>query len=351
MPDAKVGVIQGERCEYEGCDFVIGMMQSLANGATDKYPFGMFSSFGLVISDEVHRIGAKTWANVISLFSARYRVGLTATPRRKDKCEDVFWHHIGPILYTAKTEAMTPVVSTVETEFRLAPVMKRGHWIDPENLTPVDVVTQLVSDLARNRQIAEVVCSHVANGRKVMVVSERLEHLRALSANISSVLRAYTDLSFEPRIDYYTGEWFSGGIDSKTGTQKRKARTEEDRDQAESANVIMATRQIMEEGLDISSVDVLVLATPIADVEQAVGRARRFCTPSPGKCERLCPWRAGKCESKPTPIVIDVVDVKVRRIARKFEERKLFYDRIGSEINDQQRILRKMVSGEQRAAS
>jgi len=46
------------------------------------------------------------------------------------------------------------------------------------------------------------------------------------------------------------------------------------------------------EGLDISTIDTIVLATPKTDIEQAVGRIR----PKPGDTERN------------TPLVIDIVD-------------------------------------------
>jgi superfamily II DNA or RNA helicase len=159
-------------------------------------------------------------------------------------------------------------------------------------------------------------------GRKVMIVSERLEHLRDLARDISSIL-FNLDLPFVPVLDFYTGEWF---VDE----DKKKKRTREELKKAESANVILCTKQMVAEAFDVQALDVIVLATPMSDVEQAIGRVRRWCLPSPGKCRRLCPWRAGQCEGKPTPIVVDVVDERIPILKAKARRRDQFYKSLGS---------------------
>ena len=55
--------------------------------------------------------------------------------------------------------------------------------------------------------------------------------------------------------------------------------TEEQLQQAERARVIFATYQMCSEGVDIPAVDTLGLVTPMSDIEQAYGRARRICFP------------------------------------------------------------------------
>jgi superfamily II DNA or RNA helicase len=137
------------------------------------------------------------------------------------------------------------------------------------------------------------------------------------------------DLPFEPVIDCYTGEWYVGGVDAK-GEPRKRTRTEADLKQAERANVVLATKQMIEEGLDIPAIDVLVLVTPLGDAEQAVGRVRRHCKPSETKCKHLCPWRAGSCEGKPHPIVVDVVDENVTRLMNSYKRRLGFYKEIGT---------------------
>lgn len=311
---AKIGYIRQDSCDFEGCDFVIGMLQSIArdDGAGSKYDPAMYEAFGLIISDECHRIGAQTWSDIIPRFTARWRVGLTATPRRKDDAEMVFFKHIGPVVYRAQTSAIVPEVRVLETSAVLKGKKVYGRFKPPETLGHTEVVSQLVKDDERNRVIGEVVARAVANKRKVMIISERLQHLEALKAKcLDELLRLEYDLTPDVEVDYMVG-----------------SRSEEELKRAESANIILATKQMVEEGLDVPAIDVLVLSTPMSDVEQTVGRVRRHCKPSPDKCPRMCPWRAHECAGKPHPVVVDVHDPAIQQSARKALKRNEFYARI-----------------------
>jgi superfamily II DNA or RNA helicase len=143
------------------------------------------------------------------------------------------------------------------------------------------------------------------------------------------------ELPFVPTIDFYTGEWYSGEVWEKSTKKHKKGdpklvkRTSEQLRKAESANVLFGTAQLISEGFNVPAIDVIVLATPKSDIEQIVGRARRWCTPDKDKCERLCPWRSGKCKEKPNAIVMDVVD-KVERLMPKWKRRQAFYRKIGT---------------------
>ena len=329
LPGARVGFIRQDQCEFENVDFAIALVQSLAkDGDGDRYPQDIYDAFGLVITDEVHRFGAATWAPVMPRFKARWRLGLTATPRRKDDAEDVFFHHIGPIAYSARTQPLVPKVRRLFTDTQLTPIVRGREVIDAGKIGPALVTSQLAADKFRTRQIVEDMAHAVKRGRKLLVVSERLEHLRSMASELNAVLSTM-EIEFPPVCDFYTGEWFTGEVDG-SGKPKKRTRTEEDLRKAEKANVIFATKQMVEEGLDIPALDVLVLATPMGDVEQAAGRVRRHCKPSEDKCKHLCPWRAGICPEKPLPIVVDVVDENVSQVAGKTKSRKRFYKSIGA---------------------
>lgn len=305
FPGATVGKIQGKTCKVD-CDFVIATVQSLARDKDGKRYAKAYNQFGLVIVDEVHRISAESWAPVIPRFPARYRLGLTATPRRKDNAESVFFHHIGDICFEAKVKTLTPQYRVLTTDFEPHAQRVYGKLKMGNELTDSQVLAQMIKDPHRNRLLTEDIAEAVIRGRKVMVVSERLEHLRRMSVDLNKLLsKRVAEIDFIPRIDYCTSEWFTS---TDMDDDSKKKRTEDELERAESANVIFATKQMMEEGLDVASIDVLVLSTPMGDVEQTVGRVQRTCDPSPGKCEEKCPWRAGVCEGKPDPIVTDVVD-------------------------------------------
>lgn len=306
MPDATVGYVQQDSFDLTS-DFVIGMVHSLADAS--KYPAELLPSFGTVIFDEVHRSAAHTWSNVISLFPARWRIGLTATPRRKDGAEKVFYHHIGQIIFTATTRSMPFTVKRLRTHVRLEKSQRSvgNHAI----------LNQIASDQQRNMIVISTAVEAVMKGRKVLVVGDRIDHLSHLAVSISSMLMGRGVVC---RIGAYTGQWF--GVRNSKRTKINQG--PEELALAETAQVIVATRQMVEEGLDIPAIDVIIGVTPMSDVEQMVGRARRWCLPQKEKCEHFCKWRAGTCQGKPRPIIVDLIDDGVWP-SRKSGAREKFY--------------------------
>jgi hypothetical protein len=216
----------------------------------------------------------------------------------------------------------------------LKDIWRGDYHVKASDLNSAQVINQLCEDPVRTQDIVDQVIGAVKVGRKIMVVGERLGHLKEMADMVTNSIFALK-LPFEARVDYYTGSWFTGEVwDGKSkshrkGDPKLRQRTTAELEHAETANVIFATKQCTEEGLVIASMDVIVLSSPMSDVEQTVGRVRRWCLPAPGKCEKMCPWRAGKCEGKPHPVVLDVVDEKVPKLVSKWNRRQKWYKEIG----------------------
>lgn len=279
-PDARVGVIQGDRCEYgDDYDISIATIQTLVS-RRDEYPDDFWSAFGLVTSDETHRIGAPSWAQVIPMFKGFYRLGLTATPRRKDGADNVFFWHIGPIVFKSKDKKITPRLRRVYTGFRLV----RTPSFDP-NLASKEVqLRQMCANPVRNRKIVDELLRAAEAGRKVLVLSERRKHLERLRDMFGAQ---------KPQgctVDFYVG-----------GREQREL------DTAEKADVVFATYQMAKEALDIPALDTLFLTTPVADVEQAVGRIMR------------------EYEGKKNPVITDFIDRDIDRCMKLWNSRRRFY--------------------------
>ena len=332
FPAAKIGYVQQNKCDFRGKDIVIAMVHSLASR---RYEDELYSTFGLVITDEVHRISSQTWHPTITMFSAKYRLGLSATPRRKDGTERVFFEHIGPVIYAAKSESMIPKIARRKTSFVAHPhKYASGKSIPVRDLKTSALLSQASEDPARNKDLVDVILQAIKKGRKVFVVSERLEQLWEMSQMLRQSVEALglkTTWAFATGDQYQT---FPDGRriphDKKKGEFKTRKTTDEDLDQGESAQVLFATKQMIEEGFDVCALDVLIVATPVGDIEQMAGRVRRWCFPEPKKCARLCPWRAGACTEKPQPIIVDPVDDNVEKLAKKWIWRKKFYQSIGA---------------------
>jgi hypothetical protein len=101
LPTARVGIIQGPKFEVDNKDIVIGMIQSIYDKV---YPMNTFSSFGLTIIDEVHRIGSEEFSKTLTKIVTPYMLGISATVDRKDGLTKVLHMFIGEKLYSLQRE-------------------------------------------------------------------------------------------------------------------------------------------------------------------------------------------------------------------------------------------------------
>ena len=287
LPNVKVGIVQQDRCEYKDAGVMIGMIHSLV-GSRD-YGKDFWEWPGLIITDETHRVGAETWSAVPTKFKAKWRLGVSATPRRKDGAEDVFFHHIGPVIFTSSEQRMTPKIRRVWTEWK----MVQTDTLNPNLVSKSVLLKFLVTNKARNTLIVNQLIQAVEAGRRPMVLSERLQHLDALEAQFKR------DWTAKHKDKPVTTGFYVGGM------------KEDELDESAKATIVFATRQFAEEGLDIPVLDTLFLTIPMSDVEQAVGRILR------------------PCEGKKEPVVVDFRDDKVGYCLKAGGYRDRFYQQKG----------------------
>lgn len=290
-PNCKLGFIQGDECDYIGKDIVIAMVQTLFSESRE-WPFDLFSSFGTVIVDEVHRFGALKFGSVAPKFNCKYIIGLSGTVRRKDGCENVFLWVVGPIrVTTVETNRMKPIIYVRETGYK--PVKTPNF--DMDDFQKPGLMNFLAMSKARNHLIATDVIKALKAGRQPLVMAERLEMLN----NIAAFVYALGQKEFGRNI---SNGMFIGG------------KSEEEQKRAASCEVVYATTQLVQEGVNIPRLDTLMLATPISDPEQAIGR---ICRNIPGK---------------KTPMVVDYFDSKLSKLVGLYHSRIRLYKRLGWQI-------------------
>ncbi|MCK4309363.1 MAG: DEAD/DEAH box helicase family protein, partial [Candidatus Atribacteria bacterium] len=89
-----VGIIGGGE-EKIGKKITVATYQSLIR----KNLKILADKIGYVIIDECHRVPANTFQKVVKEFKARYLLGLTATPFRKDKLQKLMFLYMGEIIH------------------------------------------------------------------------------------------------------------------------------------------------------------------------------------------------------------------------------------------------------------
>ena len=165
-----IGIVQQDVCDYKGKKIVLIMVQSLLSSR--EYPEDMYSYFGTVVVDEVHRFGAVEFRKAITKFPAKYRIGVTATPKRKDGLEKVFFMHIGEIAFVGAKRSLTAKIQYVNANMVVTDSMRRGmlNW---KKQYDMNKVTQYIVDCeTRNRQIVKLLID-TEGRRKVIVLSSR----------------------------------------------------------------------------------------------------------------------------------------------------------------------------------
>lgn len=262
------GYVQGGVFKWEGYPIVVGMLQTIY-ARRDNLPAGFRENFGIIISDEVHRVSAPTWSSVIEMFPAKRRWGLSATLNRSDGLEIIFKSHIGDVIYQLLGTNLQPKVYAIKTGIE---VYQGAFDMRNGKLNTAKLTTYLTTIPERNKKILGYLVSAARSGRKILVLSERVEHVKYLKQAFDHNTK---EEGFETRM-------YIGGMEAENRTEAE-----------ENADILFATTQMAKEALDIPALDTLFLVTPQGSeitTEQAVGRiARSF-------------------EGKKTPMVVDFID-------------------------------------------
>jgi superfamily II DNA or RNA helicase len=300
LPKDRIGEIRQGKCEVDGRDFVVAMIHSLAKG--EKYPAWIRDAFGLVIFDETHRVAAEQFQVVASMFTARLRLGLSATPERADGKELLVFAHVGPIRVRATAQLMVPKVLRFHSSWqcprtvRVNPAtgQKRVTRIPHEPGKTTHIEKILAADPERNRLLGELIHTAYRKGRRIVVFSTLHEHLRSLH-------RLLTQIGISGReIGFYIG----------ATTKAEKAA----RERAKVRPILLTTYGMMGEGTDIPWLDLGLMAIPRSRVEQPCGRIRR------------------EYPDKPDPVWMDVVDDDSPVFSGYASSRLEWYRRVGAVV-------------------
>lgn len=216
----------------------------------------------MIIVDECHKcVGTPTqitmfW-KVLSGLSARYKIGLTATPKRGDGMEKAMFALLGDKFYEITREQVksrTVPIAVVEPPIETGWEPNLDKVLNPDGtLNYVSLITDCIENEARNALIASAI-NTAANDGPTLVLSERVAHLEKLLK----------------LCDYSKGNLSSARKSDRKDLLKAV--------QDGKIRVLFATYAIAKEGLDIPCLQHLVIASPIKDeisVTQSAGRVMR----------------------------------------------------------------------------
>jgi superfamily II DNA or RNA helicase len=270
----------------------VAMMQSLVRkeGVDD-----LVSTYGHVVVDECHHVPAFSFERVLSEVKARYLVGLTATPQRRDGRQAITEMQLGSIRYRvdAKSQAarrpFEHKLIVRETEFRI-PAERTGSGIQ-------DVYRVLAEDRERNQRIIDDIIAVLQEGRSPILLTERKDHLDYFADKLGSLVRHLIVLK--------------GGTSRK---ERRQTLEQLASIPDASERLVLATGRYVGEGFDDARLDTLFLAMPVSWKGTLIQYAGRLHRHHPRKAEVR---------------IYDYVDREVPMLLRMFERRLTTYRAIG----------------------
>ena len=256
MEWSDIGVLQGSSENWKGKKLVIAVIHNLF---LKKWSEEFYRNFGFVAWDECHRLGSDVFSKTMCLFNARFRIAVTATPKRKDGCDLLYKNYFGPPLVVAKSKALSCDCFVVPFKH----IGNKHHWISKckMNTKPMQWLSKLIG---RNEVIVRIAKQLYDSDRNVLILSKYIEHVECLIALLVEAGVPQEHIGQFTRSTSNNKKFGAGALDKVKQNSK----------------IIVATYSMMKEGVDIPRLDAGIEALPSADNVQAIGRIRR---PLPNK--------------------------------------------------------------------
>jgi len=255
LDPGEVGMIGGGAWSI-GERLTIALVQSLQGEILAE----LVGHAGHVVVDECHHAPADAFSRVVGQLPARYLLGLSATPYRRDGLDAVIGYFLGPVVAQMDERALADRLIKPH-------IIKRDTGISPHGDSFTELVSRLTTNSARNALIVGDVADAVAAGRRCLVLSDRVEHARALTTLLQGKGVA------------------AAALHGQQGKRER-ARVVAAAGAGE-LDVVVATCALVGEGFDCPRLDALFLATPVSyegRIVQYIGRVSRTAS---GKTDAL----------------------------------------------------------------
>lgn len=300
VPKTHIGRYDGVKKEF-GKEITVGLLQSFSRKGNLSE---IKNNFGTIIIDECHHIPAKTFREVVSQLNPRFIYGLTATPTRKHNDEKLIYAYIGDIVARMEAQDDQSLPKTAKKSIQVE--VKTTDLAIPFKFTTdyFNLLAKVISfDTARNQIIVEDILKQAKNGKRILLLSERKEHLEIFNL-------------------YLKGKCETILVSGDDSAAKRVTKLKQIKNGH--YQIILSTGQFFGEGIDIRGITCLILAFPFSfegRLAQYIGRMRDIG------------------EQK---LIIDYLDQQIPFLEKQFKQRQRFYKKMAFELTertDQKKIF------------
>ena len=277
LEEDDVGLI-GDRKWKQGKWITVGLIPTLVRRPQEVHE--MRNDYGLVILDEAHHCPASTFLQVMSSLNPYYMYGLTATPYRRDKLEELMFQTIGPEIVRVSVAEVEEAGGIIMPKVLYRTVTSKP--VHDNNIQRI-LKDNIVNNTKRSGLIVGDVLREATAGNYCIVVTDRKAHADILYELISK--------GWE-KTGIATGNYSKKYVEEQSGLLNKKEIT-----------VLVCTFALLGEGFDVPFLNRAFITMPFraeGRVEQLVGRIQRTAD--------------GKTDS----VVYDYVDVNIGILENQF---------------------------------
>ena len=268
--------------KFELKPITVGLHQTLAK--LPKFKFDIINQhISQVIGDEIHIIAAETWYRTMCSLDAKFKWGISATPKRTDGLTKVIHWATGPKIYTVDEKELVnvlikPTIEYLETGYSF-PIISTQEY--------QEMITDLAEDTDRNKLILDTQKKYPK--KYSIMLCERISQVTYLHKEIKNSVMLTSKMTKKDR------EKTMESV--KTGKK----------------NVVISTYGLFSTGIDIPALELLFLCSPIKSEIRLRQSAGRLMRKSPGKTEAK---------------IIDFVDKKVGILFNAAKKRRGILNRL-----------------------
>lgn len=216
-------------------------------------------NFGLAIIDEAHQAGAEVYAKFMSSLDCRYKLGLSATPLRKDVLNRVLFNVIGPVTVKSEAVGLVPEIEVLETG--VCCKKRFNMW--------VYAMKFLQNNEYRNQLIVSEVEKDLKEHKCIIIPVDSKLHMTELVTMVNQ--KCGENIA----IGYHSGVANRKNILKEIDSGKYR--------------VVVAIKGMIKQGIDLLSPSMVYIQSPLSAQKPPVGApffyqlGNRVCTPYPGK--------------------------------------------------------------------
>lgn len=267
MKSRELGIIHQNKRSLR--PLTIAVQGTLASRGIDEE---MNDFFGCVIVDECSRAASASYVRIVDPFRARYRIGVSAEHKRKDRKEYLTESLFGGVAYEIKRKTLEEEGFVLDVEIRVVPTNFHADWYglakpgdeDEKEVDFARLLSEMTEDDARNKLALHFALEEARAGEQVIMLSHRREHCVVMD-------RTFVENSIP-------SGFFIGGTDYSVEFEKTRAGIKDG-----SIRVGVGTYGALGMGVNLPAVGVGVATTPIGGNRFNFNQVRgRLSRPSKG---------------------------------------------------------------------